>query len=91
MWMSIVIFKSCMPTQVRENFPERSEKSRGILESWNAGHPEREITVNIKTQLLYILRVYGTGSQMVKVIDKDLLYTAGYRGMRSFPDTSALL
>ena len=33
------------------------------------------------TQLLYVLKTYGTISQMVKTIDKDLLYNARYTRM----------
>ena len=40
----------------------------------------------------YMLWGYGTVSQMVKIIDKDLLYHAEYRiGKASFPETFVVL
>ena len=48
-------------------------------------YEKQEKKANIKAQSLYVLRIYGTASQMVKVIDKDLLYSAGHRGKGKFP------
>ena len=44
-------------------------------------------------QSLYALRIYGTASQMVKIIDKDNLYSAGYTrmGRGSFPEIFIVL
>ena len=46
---------------------------------------------NIRAQLLYVLRIYGTAGQMIKVINRDLLYSVKCRGKGSFPETFIVL